>query len=93
MPLHLVDKFGGMGAAIDEAKRRMELSPDTKVAFYELPKPPASLLGTLGSLFGVHERESVLDLALVRELLRDVPASLLVAPDEPQARLPFTIVF
>jgi protease-4 len=93
--IKLVDHLGGLGDAIDEAKRRMHLSPSTKVQIYELPKLPTSLFGTLGVLLGVHDQTSLslLDVPVVRELLRGIPASMLVAPDAAQARLPFEFDF
>jgi len=54
-PIHLVDRFGGLEDAIDEAKRRIGLSPETKVQLYELPNTPPSLLGALGTWLGVSE--------------------------------------
>jgi protease-4 len=92
-PLQLVDKFGGIGDAIAEAKHLMALDPDAGVDLYELPKQPGNLLGTLGQLIGADARTglSLGDLPIVRELLREVPASMLVGPDVPQARLPFAI--
>lgn len=95
MPVKLVDRFGGLGDALDEAKRRMGLDPSTKVQLYELPKTPPSLFGWLGKLVGAQARPSVeiTDLPVVRELLRGVPGSVLVAPQAPQARLPFDIDF
>ena len=93
-PLHLVDRFGGIGDAIAEAKHRMQLAPDTRVELYELPKPTSSLLGALGSLVGADTKaDSALDLPVIRELLREVPASMLVSPTVPQARLPFAMSF
>lgn len=95
LPLRLVDRLGGLGDAIDEAKRRMGLSVDTRVQLVELPSVPASLLGTLGSLIGLGAAASpglsVTDVPAIRELLRGVPASVLAAPGAPQARLPFAI--
>ena len=38
LPNKLVDTFGGLGDAIEDAKRRMHLGADTKVSLYELPK-------------------------------------------------------
>jgi protease-4 len=91
--VRLVDRFGGFGEALDEAKRRMGLSRDTRVQIYELPDLPSSIFGTLGKLFGLHAEASlsVTDLPGVREALRGVPASVLVAPGVPQARLPFDL--
>jgi len=93
--IKLVDHLGGLGDAIDEAKRRMHLSPSAKVQIYELPKLPTSLFGTLGTLIGAHDQTSLslLDLPVVRELLRAVPPSMLVAPDSTQARLPYDFNF
>ncbi|MDQ3370281.1 MAG: signal peptide peptidase SppA, partial [Myxococcota bacterium] len=89
----LVDRFGGLGDAIDEAKRRMGLGRDTRVQLYELPAVPASLFGTIGRLFGISAEVpmSLADLPGVREALSGVPASVLVAPGVPQARLPFEL--
>jgi protease-4 len=90
----LVDEYGGLGDAIDEAKRRMKLAPATKVTIVEMPAPPASLLGSVGKLLGVHEQAgSILDLPLTKELLRAIPGSVLIAPDGAQARLPYDITF
>jgi protease-4 len=52
-PVRLVDRFGGLGDTLDEAKRRMKLAPGTRVDVRELPALPTSLLGTLGNLIGV----------------------------------------
>ncbi|HET9626641.1 MAG TPA: signal peptide peptidase SppA [Kofleriaceae bacterium] len=92
-PIHLVDRFGGLEDAIDEAKRRLGLATDTRVQLYELPSAPPSLLGALGSWLGASEaaRASLGDLPMVRSVLRGVPASILVAPATVQARLPFEI--
>jgi protease IV len=92
-PIKLVDQFGGLGDALEEAKRRMGLSPDTRVQLYELPDLPSSLLGTLVKLAGVDAQTSMSlgDLPAIKNLLRGVPASVLVAPDAAQARLPFEI--
>ena len=67
-PIKLVDKFGGLGDALDEAKRRMKLAPDTRVQLVEMPAVPSSLLATLASLAGVHAEApvSLTDLPVVR---------------------------
>jgi protease-4 len=94
LPLRLVDRFGGVGDALDEARRRMGLQPGTKIDIYELPSQPASLLGAVGKLIGVSDvSPSLADLPVIRELLRDTPASLLASPHAPQARLPFQISY
>jgi protease-4 len=94
-PIQLVDKFGGLGDALDDAKHRMGLDPSTRVTIYELPKLPSSIFGPLGSLLGVKEQQesSVFQLPIVRGLLDGLPASLLVSPDAAQARLPYDIQF
>jgi protease-4 len=93
-PIQLVDRFGGLGDAIDEAKKRMGISLDTKVTIYELPKKSSSIFGTLGKLVGVQERQpSLLDLPIVKSLVDGLPGSVLVNPQGAQARLPYDIDF
>ena len=94
-PLGLVDTFGGLGDVIEEAKHRMHLAESTKVQLYELPKAPTTLFAVVGNLFGVHDEATVQlgDLPILRALLRGVPASLLVTPTAPQARLPYDVQF
>ena len=96
-PIQLVDRFGGLGDALDEAKKRMGLDPSTKVQLYELPKESAGLLGVLGNLLGAQAQQKpavqITDLPVVKELLRGIPGSVLVDPDGAQARLPFEISF
>jgi len=89
----LVDAYGGLGDAIDEAKKRMHLEPATKIQLVELPEPPQSLLGAAGKLLGVHEDEGLFALPLTRELVRGIPGSVLAAPEGAQARLPYDITF
>jgi protease-4 len=96
-PIKLVDRFGGLGDALEEAKRRIGLAPGTKVQIFELPKKPSSLLGVVGDLLGARATDqgaaAVIALPIVKSLLRGVPGSILVGPDEPQARLPVDILF
>jgi protease-4 len=90
----LVDRFGGLGDAIDEAKQRMGIAKDTRVQLYELPNLPSSLFGRLGKLIGLSAEAKTVaptDLPLLRELLQGVPGSVLVDPSKPQARLPFDL--
>jgi len=93
MSIKLVNKFGGLGDAIDEAKRLMRLAPATRVTLVELPNLPSSLFGKVGGLLGVHADAplSVADLPIVRSLLRGVPASALLGDTGPQTRLPFDL--
>jgi len=94
-PIKLVDRLGGLGAAIDEAKRRMGLDVATQVYLREYPKRSFNLLALVGRLVGAHAAVELpfTELPIVKELLREIPPSVLVAPDEPQARLPYTIEF
>jgi protease-4 len=90
----LVDKLGGLGDAIAEAKRRMGLADDADVELYELPEPPKTLLGFVGNLIGVRDdggAAALYALPLIRTLARGVPLSLLGAPDVPLARLPYDL--
>jgi protease IV len=95
MPIKLVDRFGGLADAIDEARRQLGLGAAAKIQLIELPKPPSSLLETLGDLLGIRAQDtlSLADLPVVKELLRGVPASVLVAPGVAHARLPFDITW
>ncbi len=92
-PIKLVDRFGGLGDVLDEAKRRMKLAPGTRVQLVELPAAPSSLLGQLTGLLGLRAEEtvSITELPAIRELLLSVPASLLASPDGAQARLPYQL--
>ncbi len=92
----LVDRFGGLGDAIDEAKKRMGISTTTRVSLIELPAVPAGLLATLAKLIGVSGADtpaSAVDLPVVRHLLDGVPGSVIVDPSKPQARLPFDLTW
>jgi protease-4 len=94
MPIHLVDRFGGLEDALALAKQRMGLPADARVTLYELPRVEPGLLGTIGKLIGVgaHDDASLLlSLPIVQALARGLPASLLVAPQSLQARLPFDL--
>jgi protease-4 len=94
-PIKLVDRFGGLGDVLDEAKRQMKLAPGTRVQLVELPAVSTSLLGQLGGLLGLRAEESVsiTDLPAIRDLLLGVPASLLASPDGAQARLPYQLIW
>jgi protease IV len=95
MPIKLIDRFGGLGDAIDEAKRRIGLAASDRVELRELPEQPASLLGALGTLIGVSDERTLgpSELPAIKQLLRGVPASVLVDQSKPQARLPFDIAW
>lgn len=94
--VRLVDRFGGIGDAIDLAKQRMGLPPDARVQLHELPAPSEDLLGRVGKLIGARADgpTGALDgLPALRELVRGVAPSILVAPGTPQARLPFELIW
>jgi protease-4 len=89
----LVDRLGGIGDAIALAKERMGLGPADRVRVLALPRPSRGLLGLLG-LGGTREPSLGLgDLPAARAVLDGIPASVLVAPDAVQARLPYDIVW
>lgn len=94
-PIKLVDRFGGLGDVLDEAKRQMKLAPGTRVQLVELPAVPTSLLGQLTGLLGLRAEETVslTDLPAIKDLLLSVPASMLVSPDGAQARLPYQLTW
>ncbi|HEY6180317.1 MAG TPA: signal peptide peptidase SppA, partial [Kofleriaceae bacterium] len=97
MPIKLIDRFGGLADAIDEAKRRMGLAASDRIQLHELPDQPASLLAALGSLIGLSGDSArtlqLTDLPAVKQLFDGVPASVLVGQGQPQARLPFAITW
>jgi protease-4 len=93
-PIHLIDRTGGIGDAIDDAKRRASVGDDAQVI--ELPHAPTTLLGQLAALLGVDadaDASLAAQLPVLRELLHELPASLLVSPTSAQARLPFEVVW
>jgi protease-4 len=94
-PIKLIDRFGGLGDAIDEAKRRIGLAAADQVQLRELPDLPSSLLGTITSLLGVSDERTLQlgDLPGIKQLLQGVPASVLVGQGQAQARLPFDITW
>jgi protease-4 len=92
----LVDRFGGLGDAIDEAKQRMGISRDTRVQLVELPALPSSLFGALGKLIGLHAEAQTItpaELPGVRDVLQGIPGSVIADPKTPQARLPFDVTW
>ncbi len=94
-PLKLLDRFGGIGDAIDEAKRRMHVAKDAQITLVEMPAPPTSVLEAVVKLVGgpSESKLEVTDLPVIRELVRSVPLSILVAPTALQARLPFELIW
>ncbi len=90
----LVDHLGGFMDAVVEAKRRAGLGEWEAVELRGTPDEPSTLVGQLLRLLGVHadEREAAALAAVpgVRDLLRALPGSLLLAPSTPQARMEIT---
>jgi hypothetical protein len=92
----LVDRFGGLGDALEEAKKRMGLGADTKVTLFELPKKSGSLFGVLGNLLGVQATDpsgQVIMLPLIQSIVKSIPGSVLVSPEGAQTRLPYDIIW
>ncbi len=91
--IKLIDKYGGLGDALDEAKRLMKLAPTSKVTLVELPSIPSSLFGPLGRFVGVSAQAqmSPFELPILRELVKGLPTSVLVDEQGAQARLPFQL--
>ena len=50
--VQLVDRFGGVGDALDDVKHRLGLDADDHVHILELPTAPPSVFGWLGNLVG-----------------------------------------
>jgi protease-4 len=93
-PIKLVDRFGGLGDAIDEAKTRMGLPLTERVQLVELPEVSGGLLALVGKFLGGAQAQatpSLLDLPVVRSLLSSLPASVLTGEAVPQARMPFDL--
>ncbi len=99
-PIRLIDQFGGIGDAIQLAKRRVGLAEDEEARLLLLPTEStgliARLVGGLASAKGAAEEERSLLEALLprgadRALLKAIPGSLWANPGTPQARLPFSI--
>jgi len=92
----LVDELGGIGDAIELAKRRVGLGPDARVRILSLPSVSTGLLGLLTALGGARAGAGLAGLAelpAVRAALEAVPPSLLVTPSGAQARLPFDLIW
>ncbi len=92
----LVDELGGLIDAIDHAKAQVGLGQGDRVRLVELPREGGGLLGLLLGNLVRSRTEAPVDLSalgLVRNALRGIPASMIVAPDVPQARLPFELTW
>jgi hypothetical protein len=71
----------------------MGVAASTKVQLYELPALPSGLLGTITGLLGARAEAAIelTDLPGVRDIVKSIPGSILVAPEAAQARLPYDI--
>ena len=93
-PIRLVDRLGGLGDAIDEAKSRMGLPVTEKVQLVELPEVSGGLFALLGKVLGGSQAAAtpgLMDLPIVRSLLDTLPVSVLTDPTAAQARMPFDL--
>ena len=91
-PLALVDRFGGLGDALDEARKRVGLPLDAQLEILEYPKISTSLLGVIGKLLTTSQPELPLsELPVFKALVRAVPPSMLLAPESAQMRLPYEL--
>jgi len=94
----LVDDFGGIGDALALAKERAGIDRDVPVQVLSLPQQTGNLLQKLLG-FGASAQGDGLDavralgFGAVGALVNALPASLWVQPSEPQARLPFSIIW
>lgn len=89
----LVDRFGGVIDALALAKERAGYRADDRLELVFLPIEPQTLVDQLLRLASGEARVPDAQVPVVAALLRAMPASLLWAPGEPQARLPFSIVW
>jgi protease IV len=97
--VNLVDELGGLGDAIEYAKRQAGLAVDDRVRIVEMPKVSGGILSwILGGVARVRAaddgtRVDLTELGPVKAVLRALPPSLLVDPEAVQARMPFEIVW
>lgn len=91
-PLALVDRFGGLGDALDEARKRIGLPLGTRLEISEYPKVSTSVIGVIGKLLTTSQPVVPLsELPVFKELARAIPPSLLVSPESAQMRLPYQL--
>ncbi len=91
-PVSLVDRFGGLADALTEARARAGLPLDTRLEILEYPKLQTSVIGVISKLLMTSQPELPLaQLPVIKELLRAVPPSMLLAPESAQMRLPYDL--
>ncbi len=91
MERKLADRVCGLYDAIREAKARAGLGDDDRVEVLVLPLEPDTIVAKLLKLAGVEASADAF--APLRPLLRALPASVVVQPETPQARLPFDLSY
>jgi len=92
----LVDELGGVIDAIQLAKVRAGMNPNTRVELVPLPAVEQSFLEKLGvSVPGLSAREPAVVLPIPggERVLAALPASVWAEPEVPQARLPFSLIW
>ncbi len=94
----LVDRFGGVGDAIEYAKQRAGLGSGQRARVLLWPTPSSSLIGRLLGIPGLRARADGARPALGwlpggTAVLQALPASVLANPGTVQARLPFTVIW
>lgn len=87
----LVDRMGGVGDAIDEARRRMGMAADERVDLLQLPRVETSVLSRLSKLGGLQQQPAWLVDGALQTILSGLLPSLLMEPGVAQARLPFDL--
>ncbi len=84
----LVDEYGGLASAMALARNKVGLSTSDRVRWVHLPSESG---GLLQSLLGFGSAQVAGETTLAR-LFDMLPASLLMAPTDAQARLPFDVM-
>jgi protease-4 len=90
----LVDRHGGFIDALAEAKQRAGIPVDDPVELVMLPRAPASFVDRLLKLAGAEAEPaaSALDTVPWGEVVKKLPASMLLEPAAVQARLPMVLI-
>lgn len=89
----LVDRLGGAGDAIEEARKRMKVPDDERIELVQLPVAEQGLLSQLRRFVGAEAAAAApsLPTAAIKSLIEGLMPSLLLAPGTMQARLPFEL--
>jgi protease IV len=89
----LVDKLGGVGDAIEEARKRMKLPEDERIELVQLPAVEQGLISQLRRFVGAEATAPGLPATAIQGLIEGLMPSLLLAPGKAQARLPFDVTW